>query len=184
MADMIRVASRSPMRIRMTESADGKAPGTELKYADLAGSAATPGSLEGVTEVDADLFHSWMKANEGHPAVVAGLIREMGKDETVGDPANFGFEPALEAATSGENADAAAKGSTTTEPGAVSSVDMKATSDTPADDSPRSQTKLTDTSAPVVTVPAAQPAPAPAPAVAPAAPTLVAPAPATAAVKK
>lgn len=164
MADTIKVASRSPMAIRITESAEGKEPGTELKSAVLSGSSSIRGSLEGVTEVDAAFFRQWLKANPDHPAVAAGLIREMDEDEDIASADKFGFEPALKAAVDDkDNSKAAAKGSTVTDGGPVKSSDLATRSDTPNDDSPRSQTTVVPVSAaPVVTqpiTPAAPPAP-------------------------
>lgn len=140
MSETIKVASRLPMPLRITEPMENpEKPGEAhpLRSAVLAGMAHPEDPQPAVTEVDADLFRRWLEANPHHPAVQAGALTEI-----KGDPPepSYGFAPALEEAKA--DADKASKGSTLKDRRVPSAKDMAATSDTPPDNSPRSQVPL------------------------------------------
>jgi hypothetical protein len=114
----------------------------------LAG-AGHPGQ-ETISEVDAEAFSAWKKANERHDWLQNGLVREV-PDDYEAPAMSFGHEPALEALSSDkDNSKLAKEGVGEAEPGPVSAEDMAATSDTPNDDSPRSQVGNTRSRAKVV----------------------------------
>ena len=89
----------------------------------------------GVTRgVDAGLFRAWHDANKDTP--LGALVSEASDDDLTPTAVENGFEPGLERMKAAV-ADDAAKGSTVTHEGPVTSEEMAATSDTPNDDSPR-----------------------------------------------
>ncbi len=133
MADKLRIASKSPMPLRMeVVNDDGSISSVVINPA-----GAEAGFPEGVTEnVDADLYRRWIDENSDHAFVVAGLLRELAEDEIVTE---YGFEAGLaKAAEDEENVKLSEQGSTITDPAPVGAQDMAATSETPNDDSPRS----------------------------------------------
>lgn len=104
----------------------------------------------GVTRgVDAKVFRAWRKAHEDMQSPLAEHVFEVSEDDvkiaappvapSLVNPKHQGWEPALQRMTTGENASLASKGSTVTHSGAVSSSEMDATSDTPGEDTPRSE---------------------------------------------
>lgn len=141
MSETIRIASRLPLPVTLSEpNPNPQQPGLSpaLRSFVLPG-AAHPGG-ETVSDVDAEIYRAWKDGNEGHDWLRGDLIREVSADYTGMDPALFGHEPGLEAlAADTENTRLAELGTGDQEPGPVEAIDMNATSDTPNDDSPRSE---------------------------------------------
>jgi hypothetical protein len=146
MTDTVTVASRAHMAIHIREPLPKEykdRPGD----APLLRSAVINGSNHenaragvGITQnVDAETFRLWHEQQVALNSALADLVSIVSADDAEkDDPTEYGFEPGLRRAAEGENASAAADGSTVTHGGPVSAGDMAATSDTPNDDSPRS----------------------------------------------
>lgn len=109
MTKTITIASRAPMAIRLVRPDPN--PGTpglspELDTIVLNGAGNQAGMVEGFTPgVDADFYNAWLKANPNHPVVTSGVLRVVA-DEEAGDGIQYGYEPALAAATEEAEADA------------------------------------------------------------------------------
>ncbi|KAA0117875.1 hypothetical protein CIW48_27120 [Methylobacterium sp. P1-11] len=103
----------------------------------LAG-ADHPGQ-ETISEIDAEAFGAWKKANDSHPWLRDEMVREV-PDDYESPAMSFGHEPALEALSSDkDNSKLAKEGTGEDQSNPVPAEEMAATSDTPNDDSPRSQ---------------------------------------------
>lgn len=147
MADTIIIASKVAMPFAISEpNPNPEKPGDAppLRSFVINGARHPDGvGQEGITaDVPADLYRAWVKANPNHPAITAGLLREVSQDDLDAgrmDASEFGFEPGLDRAKAdSENNAKAAEGSKITGPGPVPAKDMATTSDAPADDTPRS----------------------------------------------
>jgi hypothetical protein len=87
--------------------------------------------------LDAKIFRRWHEEQKTANTPLAGLVYEVADDyEGSDDVGSFGFQPALEV-MSGDGA--AGDGSTITHEAPVTAPEMAATSDTPAEDTPRSE---------------------------------------------
>lgn len=137
---MIKVASRLPMAVALTEPHPNPAkPGESpaLRSVVLAG-AGHPGE-ETVSTVDAEVFGAWQSANARHEWLKNELVREVPDDYEPG-PASYGHEPGLETLSKDKgNTKLAQQGTGADEAAPVKASEMAATSETPNDDSPRSQ---------------------------------------------
>ena len=141
MSNLVKIASKLPMAITIMEpNPNPEKPGLAgtLKSATINGTNTRGSGAEAMTAgVDADMFKKWADANPDY----ANSVRVMGDDEDLNSAASYGFEPGLQAVVEdGDNTKVAAEGSSQKGPGPVSDADMKPTSDTPNDDSPRSAT--------------------------------------------
>jgi hypothetical protein len=157
MADTVTVGSRAPFAFRITEPAlNPDKPGeTELKSTIING-ANHPQAMSGVgvtRNVDAGLFHSWSDAQKASNSVLYSHVFEMSDDDVkkLDEPLEYGFEPGLKRLAESEDAALAAKGSTITHAGVVTSAEMAATSDTPNDDTPRGDPDPTGMATPTQT---------------------------------
>lgn len=161
MADTLKIASKSPMPLRMElYDVDGAGNRIVPDVIVIKAAGAEAGFPEGVTDgVDADLYNKWVAANPDHDFVAGGIIRVVGEDEPV---TTYGFEAGLEAAAADtDNTALAEQGSTVTEEGPVSAEDMAAHSDTPNTDLPTSDVNSgleTPAQVPVASKPEADPA--------------------------
>lgn len=103
MTKMITIASRAPMAVRLTRpDPNPDAPGLspELDSIVLNGAGNEAGMVEGITKgVDAEFYNAWLKANPNHPVVTTKVLRIVPDDEAEGDGLQYGYEPALAAAT-------------------------------------------------------------------------------------
>jgi hypothetical protein len=87
--------------------------------------------------IDAKIFRAWHEEQKVANTPLAGLVYEVAPDyQGNDDPGSFGFQPALEV-MSGDAA--AGDGSTVTHAAPVTAPEMAATSDTPGEDTPRSE---------------------------------------------
>lgn len=128
MTDVLRIRSNLPLAINAAELISDE-------FKDKPGLAPTPRTLvikPGMNELpaaDAEVYRKWAK---GSPNFIAdadavkagaadGLIYEVSGDEP---DEEYGFEPALARATSGDNASLAAQGSTVKDGGPVKAADM------------------------------------------------------------
>lgn len=158
MAETVNVASRVHTAISISRPVtDTDKPGlVQPSPVFVLAGANHPAARNGVgitRGVDAEVFRSWLQAQRDAYSPLADQVMEVPDDmlappppppvmtDTV-NPEHFGFEPALQRMTSGENANAGADGSTVTHPGPATATEMAATSDTPQDDRPTSQTDI------------------------------------------
>jgi hypothetical protein len=87
--------------------------------------------------VDAKIFRRWYDEQKAANTPLAGMVYEVAGDyKGNDDPGSFGFQPALDV-MSGQAA--AGDGSLVTHAPPVEGPEMAATSDTPAEDTPRSE---------------------------------------------
>lgn len=109
MTKTITIASRAPMAVRlMRPDPNPGAPGLspELDTIVLNGAGNEAGMVEGITNgVDAEFYNAWLKANPNHPVVTTGVLRVVPEDEAA-DGLQYGYEPALAAATQEAEAEA------------------------------------------------------------------------------
>ncbi|MDE1158429.1 MAG: hypothetical protein PW791_09150 [Neorhizobium sp.] len=115
MSDKLRIASKSPLPLRMEVMNDDGTISSQV----INPASALPGAPEAVTEdVDADLYHAWIKQNPEHAIVTNGMLRELGDEELTNE---FGFEAGLaRAAEDTDNVSASEEGSTITDPAPLS----------------------------------------------------------------
>jgi hypothetical protein len=93
--------------------------------------------------VHARTFRAWHEAEKAANTPLAGLVYEVPDDyQGNAGPGSFGWQPALDV-VSGDAA--AGDGSTTTHQPPVSGPEMAATSDTPQEDTPRSEVDVNPT---------------------------------------
>ena len=144
MADTLRIRSDLPIAHRAVEPLPDEFKEKPGLAPTLRSVIIKPGMNE-FTGPEAEVYNAWAKANPGFVAsdedVKNGL--GMGKISQVkGDVPDqeFGFQPALDRISQGDNASVAAEGSMLKEPGPAKASDMAQTSDVPNDISPRSQT--------------------------------------------
>jgi len=139
MAKMIKVASRLPMAVALREpnpNPDKPGETPTLRSVTLA-SAPHPGG-ETISTVDAELFAAWKDGNPNHDWLSGDLVREVPDDHEADGP-SFGHEPGVEAwSQNADNVKLAEQGTEGEAGLPVTAEDMAATSDTPNDDSPRS----------------------------------------------
>src|SRR5689334_7449748 len=87
--------------------------------------------------VDAKIFRAWYEQEKAANTPLAGLVYEVPDDDQGSDnPGAFGWQPALDV-VSGDRA--AGDGSTITHAPPVTAPEMAAISNTPAEDTPRSE---------------------------------------------
>ena len=141
--DTVNVASRAHTAIRIQEplpeeykDRPGDAPPLREVVINGSNHSEVRGG-EGITRgVHAGMFRSWFEAYKRSNHPLAGLFREISGDELEQEAANEnGFEPGLTAMADAGDAD---RGSTITHEGPLTADEMAAHSDTPNDDSPRS----------------------------------------------
>ena len=142
---MVTVASSSPIGLRIhSRPKNPDKPGLEppLKMIHIAGNTA-PGSINGLgvtRDVDEATLNDWLEDHPEHKGVLKPMTDDE-LDEHADLSRSSGFEPALEQ-FKGEGSE----GSTITDEH-VSDHQLAATSDVPNDDSPASQSTLTQADA-------------------------------------
>lgn len=133
----VRVASRAHTPLVLFEPhPDPEKPGNSPPLRSVTLAAHGQPGVESVSDVDAEVWHAWKKANPHHEWLSNGIVREVPADhEPQQEPEEFGFEAGLEAAAKDKDAKKAAKaGSAVKDEAPVSDEDMTPTSDTPPDD--------------------------------------------------
>lgn len=162
MADNLRIRSGLPLAINATEPLPEEfkdKPGLAPKLRSV---LILPG-LNEFSGTDAEVYGLWAK---GNPTFVAdadavkagatdGLVYEVQGDE---DGEEYGFQPALDRAGKGAEADAASNGSTVTGPGPLKADDMAQKPDPAAPVTPVAGQPAVGAKAAAPAVPAAAPA--------------------------
>ncbi len=144
--DTVTVASRAHTAIRIQEpmpeefrDRPGEAPVPKTAVINGANHADAKGGVGFTHNVNAALFKAWMQAREKAGDVLHHMLEVVSPEQAEKDDAvEFGFQPGLDRVAKDTEGDAA-KGSTVTHEAPVSAKEMAATSDTPPDDSPRSE---------------------------------------------